>query len=847
MLTTMFRATELARLLALGLALYGAFDVANATEGADAETDNPAKAAFEAARAKAASRAPLAPLHATPCVNGMAAGFPCSNIDLLAFVPVSDSGSSSTNSLWGWTDPTTQIEYALLGTNNGTAFYDLSTPDHPRYLGKLPTHTGSSVWRDVRVYADHAYIVSDNNGAHGMQIFDLRLLRGVTTPQTFSETAYYGSFGKGHTIAINEDTGYAYIAGSNRCPAPTNTGAIYMIDIRSPESPVEAGCNTTGGYTHETQCWIYHGPDTAHVGKEICVNSNGSSGRVAIVDVTNKPTVTTLSSTGYAGSRYTHQGWLTDDHRYLLVNDELDESNFGHNARTYVWDVSNLDAPVLVGYHQHALPVIDHNLYVHGQYVYQSDYEAGLRILRMDNLSQAALTEVAYFDTYPASNQAEFNGTWNNYRFPGSGIVIVTGIDEGLFVLEPQLCSPPSAPTTPLATAGGDGVINLSWTGSGNASSRYAVERAQGGCGGAFTRIASGLSATSLVDTPVSGMVTYGYRVSETDAAGQCSSEASSCVEATTTGACTAPPTFTGLAGANSTGMALCQIGLYWPEANAACGGPSRYAVHRSTTAGFTPDASNLIASDLSSLNYIDSGLTYNTLQYYVVRATDGSNLAQEGNRIELAAIADGPPVDGTFQSGAEPGQSLFDTSAPLRAAEQPLAPQHAGWHTSMSRLHGGTRSFWSTTANNLCVSLVSPNLTLTAAQTSTLSFWTAWDTQAGVDGGVVEISNDNGATWTRLTPVGGYPNAISGGGTLCGIAPGQGAFSAGAQLTWSNRTINLSAYAGQTVQVRWLYRSDAATSGEGWFIDDIAVTHAQVPGPCVSALPEAVFANGFE
>ena len=50
-----------------------------------------------------------------------------------------------------------------------------------------------------------------------------------------------------------------------------------------------------------------------------------------------------LSDAGYG---YTHQGWLTGDQRYFLVDDELDEINYHHNTRTYVWDVSDLEAPV---------------------------------------------------------------------------------------------------------------------------------------------------------------------------------------------------------------------------------------------------------------------------------------------------------------------------------------------------------------------------------------------------------------------------------------------------------------------------------------------------------------------
>jgi len=791
---------------------------------------------------------PLAPMHSTPCVDGMAGTYPCSNIDLLAFVPVSEFAATSTNSLWGWTDPDNGTEYALIGADNGIAFYRLTDPTHPTYLGKLPTHagTGSSIWRDVRVYQGHAFVVSDNNPGHGMQVFDLDVLPGVTTPQTFSETAWYGAFGSSHTISINEATGFAYVPGSSlACPGDTHTGGLQMLDIHVPDAPVFAGCVHDAGYTHESQCWVYAGPDTAHVGREICVDSNGPTHKIAIVDVGNKSAPVTLSSVTYAGAAYPHQAWLTEDHRYLLVDDELDEQNNGHNARTYVWDVSDLDAPVLVGHHDSALGVIDHNLYVHGQYVYQSNYEAGLRILHMDNLSAAQMSEVAFFDTYPASDTANFNGSWNNYRFPGSGNVIVTGIDEGFFVLQPHLCTAPATPAL-TATPNGDHRVDLAWSGSAP-DATYRVERAQGGCNGHFETIADQLAGTSYSDLAASGQVTYGYRAVAHDASGFCAAPASTCVEAQTSGSCTAPPLFVGIAGAQNAASAQCRVDLSWTAAAPACGGPSSYAVYRSDIADFTPDAANRIANGIGALAFADQTTVGGAPQYYVVRATDDANGAEDGNLIRLAATPTGPNADGTFASGAEPGDPLFEAES----VEQPssLAPghiEHAGWHMSTAREHSGTQSFWSTAANNLCVTLVTPPLTLTAGQVSQLSFWSAWDVEQGYDGGVVEASTDNGTNWTRLTPIGGYPGTINQGGTLCGIAQGSGAFTGTGHFSWSPYQIDLAAYAGQSVKLRWLYRTDGGVTGEGWFVDDILMTHTQVPGTC-AVDSDVIFANGFE
>jgi choice-of-anchor B domain-containing protein len=604
---------------------------------------------------------PMAAMGRTPCVEGMAGIYPCSNIDLLAFVPVAQFSASSTNSLWGWTDPDSGIEYALIGANNGIAFYDLSTPDAPRYLGKLPTTqgTGSSIWRDVRVYRNHAFVVSDNNPGHGMQVFDLTRLRSVTSPQTFTEDGHYSAFGSSHTISINETTGYAAVAGSDvRCPGDSDHGGLQILDIHDPVHPVFAGCINDAGYTHESQCYVYSGPDTEHAGRDICFDSNGWSGRIAIVDVSEKNTPHTLSSTPYEGSAYTHQSWLTEDQRYLLLDDELDEEEHGNNARTFVFDVSDLDAPRLVGFHEHPLSVIDHNLYVHGNYVYQSDYEAGVRILRMDNLSQLAMSEVAFFDTYPQSNHAEFNGTWNNFRFPSSGLVIATGIDEGFFVLQPNLCESSGGPANFTATANGDHRIDLAWDAVATPGATYRVERAQGGCRSQFRSIADDLAKAVYSDTSASGQVKYGYRVTAIDGAGACAPAASACVEAETTGTCTAAPLFGGIASASDAGTTLCRVDLGWVGANPACGGPASYSVYRSDDADFVPGDGNRIALGWLDTAFVDLTAAGGTTHYYAVRSVDAANGAEDDNLVTLAVTPNAgcvPASQAIFIDGFDP------------------------------------------------------------------------------------------------------------------------------------------------------------------------------------------------
>jgi len=366
----------------------------------------------------------------TPCVNGMAGGFPCENVDLLSVMDMSEAGGGSNmNDIWGWTDPTDSTEYVLLGRSNGTSFIDISDPINPVLIADLPTQTTSSLWRDIKVHDNHAFIVAEAGG-HGMQVVDLSQLAGIENPPvTIQADTVYTGFGNAHNIVVNESTGRAYGVGTS-----TFDGGLHIVDINDPLNPTLIGEFSGDGYTHDAQVVSYVGPDVNFEGKEIafCCNEN----TVTIVDVTNPQDATLISATGYANSNYTHQGWLTEDHQYFISNDELDEQNLGVNTTSFIWDVSDLSAPILVGTFVSTSTAIDHNMYVRDTLVYQSNYRAGLRILSTAAIDNGALEEVAFFDLFPNSDAPQFSGTWSNYPYFPSGVIAVSHMGEGLFLLQ---------------------------------------------------------------------------------------------------------------------------------------------------------------------------------------------------------------------------------------------------------------------------------------------------------------------------------------------------------------------------------------------------------------------------
>ncbi|HWC31634.1 MAG TPA: choice-of-anchor B family protein, partial [Actinomycetota bacterium] len=401
------------------------------------------------------------------CVEGFAGPFPCDGVDLLSFVPQDQFNGAGVSDIWGWTDPETGDEYVFLGKTNGTAFFRVTDPYNPVYLGELPNPAALELrWHDMKVYENHAFIVSESE-PHGMQVFDLTRLRGVTEAQEWTRDAWYRLNFAAHNVAINEDTGYAYIVGGNEgIVAPDHClHGLHMVDISSPKNPAFAGCyaqdggpgtaaRSVGGpaedvspaaYVHDTQCVIYEGPDEDYIDREICFNA--SEDQVTIVDVTNKLLPQTLGVVVYENVAYAHQGWLSEDQRFLFVNDELDEQagNEGRkegdsltNTRTIVLDVSDLENPKVHFEHLHETVSIDHNNYVHEGLLYQSNYTSGLRVLEtafVDDEENPRLEQVAFFDTYPETDDPIFEGTWSNYPFFESGTIAVSGIGEGLFLL----------------------------------------------------------------------------------------------------------------------------------------------------------------------------------------------------------------------------------------------------------------------------------------------------------------------------------------------------------------------------------------------------------------------------
>lgn len=366
-----------------------------------------------------------------PCMDGMAGPFPCDGIDQLSFISLETCSASAANDVWGWYDEETHREYALLGVNNGLAFIDVTDPYYPIYLGKLPTASSPSLWRDMKVYGHHMYVVSEAF-AHGLQVFDLHTLREVnSTPETFLATATFNAFSDAHNLAVDESAGRLYVMGGNLAG-----GGVLIYDLTNPAVPALVGMHAESGYVHDAVALTYDGPDADYLGAQLLVCAHPTNW--TILDTTDPSDVVVVSSGQHPSNGYTHQPLLLPSRKHLLIGDELDEQQFGFPTRTLWWNVSDLENPSYGGAYLGPTLSSDHNQYADEVLIYQSNYTAGLRILGHQESVGLTLNELAYFDVHPESNAPGFTGSWSNFMDLPSGNVLVSSMATGLHVVRPR-------------------------------------------------------------------------------------------------------------------------------------------------------------------------------------------------------------------------------------------------------------------------------------------------------------------------------------------------------------------------------------------------------------------------
>ncbi|MCR9075009.1 MAG: choice-of-anchor B family protein [bacterium] len=359
--------------------------------------------------------------------NGQRSGpYAAHNITLLAQIPLNNFpgvNPGSGNDCWGYVSQSGR-EYAIMGLEGGYGFVDITNPTSPVIVDTVSGP--SSLWHDVKVLGDYAYGVSE--GGSGIQVMDLSDIDNGNVRLVRNWQG--GGYSTTHNIVTNEDSGSLWVVGAN-----IGNGGLVHIDISNPELPQLDG-GWTDMYVHDAQVVTWN--SGALAGREIAFCAGGFSGGFSetglrIVDVTNPNNTQTLATVFYPSSGYAHQVWVTPDQKYLYLNDELDEGSSVSVTTTRVINIEDPQNPSFVGTYTTGLPAIDHNLYINDDFVFQANYQSGLRVF--DNLDPENPVEVAWIDTHPGGNDASFNGAWSSYPFFPSGNIIISDIERGLFIV----------------------------------------------------------------------------------------------------------------------------------------------------------------------------------------------------------------------------------------------------------------------------------------------------------------------------------------------------------------------------------------------------------------------------
>ena len=312
------------------------------------------------------------------------------------------------SNIWGYVD-TLGNEYALVGTQEGMDIIDVTNPNNPQFRFHVPGP--NSIWREVRTHQKYAYVATEGGG--GLRIVNLSFLPDSIQYRTWTgNNAINGQLNTIHALHI--DNGFIYLYGSNLA----NGGAI-IASLADPWDP-----NYVGQYNIN---YIHDGI----VRNDTLWGSHIYQGYFSAIDVSNKanPIVVETQNTP---TNFTHNTWKSDDDQYIFTTDENSNSFL---ACYDVHDVQNIREMDRIQITPGSGSIV-HNTYIKNDYAYTSWYTDGVVITDVSRPKN--MINVGHYDTSPFSGDG-FHGAWGVYAYLPSGNILVSDIEQGMFVLTPTL------------------------------------------------------------------------------------------------------------------------------------------------------------------------------------------------------------------------------------------------------------------------------------------------------------------------------------------------------------------------------------------------------------------------
>ncbi len=675
------------------------------------------------------------------------------------FIP--PQGGAYVAGCWGWTDSTTNREYALLGSFNGTSIVEITDPGNMVERDFIPG--ASSGWHELQTYSHYAYVVSE--GGLGVQIIDLSYLPdSAHLVKNFNYSNGGKNISRGHTNQIRD--GILYLNGC----ANWGVGGVVIFSLTDPENPTYLG-EYEGHYVHDS----FARNDTL-----FCATIN--NGGIDIVDVTDKANPTLISRFTYPGAG-THNCATTTDGKYLFTTDEVNTTP----KTLKIWDLSKIDSVKKVTEYQGDPGAIVHNVFVKENIAFMSYYTAGLKIIDITDPEHPI--ELGGYDTYPGIGGG-YAGAWSTYPFFPSGKIIIGDMQTGLYVVDMNSAAPHPPTTfrgysdfqTPSSAI-------LTWIDpttliSGSLLENYTIHIFRDG---EFIAIVdSGIQ--QFTDTGLTLHKKYRYTIK---AVVNSESSAVSVSEIYAGGhpQPQSPSNFSILS--TNGGAQLSWLNPKLQIDNTPLNDLSGIYIFRDDHLIDSVFVSTIDTG--ASFAYIDSSHGYH---YYKILAFDNENPRHESpltdNLFGYAGIVS-TSFSETFESGSN---DLYRTGT---------------WDTTHSIAYSGNFSITDSPQGNYPPSSISSFMLppVIATATSVLSFY-----QIGIIGssdfGFIEVSTDNkvfnriGVTVESLYPQWQDHSADSG--------------------DWRQKTYSLSAYAGDTITIRFILISDPGTTRDGWYLDDITV-----------------------
>ena len=320
--------------------------------------------------------------------------------------------------IWGYT-AADGTEYAIVGLLNGVSFVSLADPENPEEVVYLAGD--ESRWRDIRSFGDYAYVVADQPGSQeGLWAIDMKPLPDTVIVNEIlfefdMDTLGLDTLFTCHNVWVDEK-GFAYLTGCD-----INSGGVLIYDLnKDPMNPELVGMGNPV-YSHDN----YVRGDTLYT-------SEINEGQFGVYDVSDKsdPILLGIQETPF---RFTHNVWLSDNSRVLFTTDEKANAPVGAYDVSDPSDIFQLDefrpaATVGTG-------VVPHNVHVLNDYLVISYYTDGCIIV--DAHEPDNLVEVGNYDTNTDFTTG-FHGAWGAYPFFPSGLIAISDIENGLFVLKPE-------------------------------------------------------------------------------------------------------------------------------------------------------------------------------------------------------------------------------------------------------------------------------------------------------------------------------------------------------------------------------------------------------------------------